>query len=339
MRAIALAILAVVLTAPAISHVALGQGPVIVAVTIPSLAEVVEYVGGNYVEVEELVPPGADPHTYDPPLSELLDKLSRAVLVVMTGPSHLVIEKKIRELKEQGMISAKIVDYTDYVAEGMTLLNNPVTGKPNPHGYFFSYTGLEAIARAVADALAEERPELSNYFQKRAEEFIDILSNDRSVVQRMSSSAPRVGLLTPILQYAAADAGIGVGAVMLPELGVEASQQQINDFISKWREGLYDVVVTTDMEASRLGKVVEALKAEGVPVVVLPLSTLEPSPHLVPLALVTAAGSVGRPEASSPTSTLMLTATAAGEAVVIAVLAYFLYLCRRSLARAVIGYE
>ncbi len=336
--AAALIALTIISLASAISPSAQEQEPVVVAVTAPSLTEVVECVGGQYVEVLELVPPGADPHTYDPPLNELLSKLSRADLVVMTGPSHLVIEEKIRELEEQGMISVKIIDYTDYVAEGMTLLNNPITGKPNPHGYIFSYTGLEAIAKALAKALAAERPELRNYFQEKAGSFINMLAREESVVQEMSSSAPRIGLLTPILQYAAADAGIGVGAVMLPELGVEASQQQIDDFISKWREGLFDVVVTTDMEASRLGKVVDALKASGIPVAVIPLSTLKSSPHLIPVALVTAAESVGRPGTSSPTY-MMVLATAIGEALVIAILAYFLYLCRRSLARAVIGHE
>lgn len=314
------------------------QGKLVVAVTAPSLTEVVECVGGQYVEVLELVPPGADPHTYDPPVNELLNKLSQADLVVMTGPSHLVIEEKIKELKEQGMVKVRIIDYTDYVAEGMTLLNNPVTGKPNPHGYVFSYSGLEAIAKALAKALSAERPDISEYFSERAVSFIEMLSKEESVVQRMSSSAPRVGLLTPVLQYAAADAGIGVGAVMLPELGVEASQQQIDDFISKWREGIYDVVVTTDMEASRLGKVVDALRAAGIPVAVIQLSTLKSSPNLIPLALVTAAESVGKPTTSSP-AYLMVIATAVGEALVIAILAYFLYLCRRSLARAVIGNE
>lgn len=336
--AAALITLAIILLVSAVNPIAQERVSVVVAVTAPSLTEVVECVGGRYVEVLELVPPGADPHTYDPPLNELLSKLSRADLVVMTGPSHLVIEEKVRELEEQGMISVRIVDYTDYIAEGMTLLNNPITGKPNPHGYIFSYAGLKAIAKALAKALAAEKPELRDYFQERAESFINILAKEEFVVQGMSSSAPRIGLLTPILQYAAADAGIGVGALMLPELGVEASQQQIDDFIDKWREGLFDVVVTTDMEASRLGKVVDALKAAGIPVAIIPISTLKSSPHLIPVALVTAAGSVSRPGPSSP-AYLMVIATAVGEALVIVILAYFLYLCRRSLARAVIGHE
>ncbi len=339
MRATAalLIVLAVAMLASAITPTAQEQ-PVVVAVTTPSLTGIVECVGGQYVEVLELVPPGADPHTYDPPLNELLSKLSSADLVVMTGPSHLVIEEKIRELEEQGMISVKIIDYTDYVAEGMTLLNNPITGKPNPHGYIFSYTGLEAIAKAIAKALSAERPALRDYFQERTESFISMLFKEESVAQGMSSSAPRIGLLTPILQYAAADAGIGVGAVMLPELGVEASQQQIDYFISKWRGGLYDIVVTTDMEASRLGRVVDALKAAGIPVAVIPLSILKSSPHLIPIVLVTAAESVGRPASSSP-AYMMIVATAVGEALVIVILAYFLYLCRRSLVKTVIGHE
>ncbi|MFX6815325.1 metal ABC transporter substrate-binding protein, partial [Acinetobacter baumannii] len=37
-----------------------------VAATTPLLADLVSQVGGNRVKVESVVPPGADPHTFEP---------------------------------------------------------------------------------------------------------------------------------------------------------------------------------------------------------------------------------------------------------------------------------
>lgn len=48
-------------------------GEIIVAVTIPPGQEFAERVGGDHVRVILLVPPGADPHTYEPPPGILAD--------------------------------------------------------------------------------------------------------------------------------------------------------------------------------------------------------------------------------------------------------------------------
>jgi len=46
---------------------------IVVAVTIAPEQEFVERVGGDHVRVVLLVPPGADPHTYEPPPGILAD--------------------------------------------------------------------------------------------------------------------------------------------------------------------------------------------------------------------------------------------------------------------------
>src|SRR5690606_9983632 len=60
------------------------DGKIVVAVTIPPQQEFVERVGGDHVRVVLLVPPGADPHTYEPTPGVLAD-VSEADLYAVVG--------------------------------------------------------------------------------------------------------------------------------------------------------------------------------------------------------------------------------------------------------------
>ena len=93
-----------------------------VVVTSLPLLWVVKEVGGNLVSVVDIVPPGTDPHTYEPPPSQLVSMLKNADVVFITGPTHLPVELRIRELAKERAIKAIIVDYEDYVRHGLKVL-------------------------------------------------------------------------------------------------------------------------------------------------------------------------------------------------------------------------
>jgi zinc transport system substrate-binding protein len=61
-----------------------GSGQIMVATTIIPLGEFVKAVGGDRVDVTVLVPPGADPHTYEPSPSQI-QKIANAKMYVENG--------------------------------------------------------------------------------------------------------------------------------------------------------------------------------------------------------------------------------------------------------------
>lgn len=61
-----------------------SSGKIVVAVSVAPQAEFVEKVAGDNVEVLLMVPPGADPHSYEPTPSQLID-LSNAKMYAMVG--------------------------------------------------------------------------------------------------------------------------------------------------------------------------------------------------------------------------------------------------------------
>jgi len=60
------------------------NGKLVVAVTILPQAQFVEKIGGDKVDVLVMVPPGGDPHTYEPTPSKLVS-LSNAVMYAAVG--------------------------------------------------------------------------------------------------------------------------------------------------------------------------------------------------------------------------------------------------------------
>ena len=92
-----------------------GSDELIVAVSVVPQAEFVEKIAGDSVEVIVMVPPGADPHSYEPSPSQLVD-LSNAKMYAMVG-SGITIEDalidKIADLNPDMLI----VD----CSEGITL--------------------------------------------------------------------------------------------------------------------------------------------------------------------------------------------------------------------------
>lgn len=265
-----------------------GSGELVVAVTHPSLSAVVRAVGGERVRVVVLVPPGVDPHHYEPAPSELLALLRDARVVVSTGPSHLPIEERIEELHESGAYGWVLLTYRDYSARGLELLEVPGTGKVNPHGYFLSLRGLRAIALSLYEVLTGVDPEGAGYYERRLRDYLGYLERLSEALEsaRERLGVLRAGLATPLLQYAVADAGLEVGYVVVPEHGIPIEIRQVLDALEAYGSS-YDVLVVSDEELAEYRGMVEELARRSVRVAVVPVSALvESSPELVPLAVL-----------------------------------------------------
>ena len=61
-----------------------SNGPVTVAVSVLPQAEFVEKVGGDKVKTVVIIPPGADPHTYEPSPKKI-ENVSKASMYVTVG--------------------------------------------------------------------------------------------------------------------------------------------------------------------------------------------------------------------------------------------------------------
>ncbi|RLG01089.1 MAG: hypothetical protein DRN49_02040 [Thaumarchaeota archaeon] len=253
----------------------------LVAVTMPQLKPIIQEIGGEKVLVECIIPAGADPHSYEPSEQLLMKILSNASLIVMSGPAHLLIEEKIWELYDRGILEIPIIDYRDYVKEGLKIMKNMKTGTPNPHGYMFSLMGLEAVAKAVAKKLIEIDPENQRYYEMNLEKYLSKLSSIRNEIKGLGIQGVKVILLGPPMQYVAQDLGLKVVDWVLPELSIEVTEGDILRIENEIKSGEADLVFISDLELSRQGKFLGLLRERKIPYVVVPVLSLSSEPHMI----------------------------------------------------------
>jgi len=135
-----------------------------VAATIAPLADLVKAVGGDRVDVTVVVPPGAEPHTFEPTPS-LMVKLSQADLYVMNGAG---LEFWMDQLL-QSSGNLRIVDSS----LGIELLQED--GKEtNPH-IWLSLRNAAIQVKNICSGLSDLDPDNRDYYIQNRDDYLSKL--------------------------------------------------------------------------------------------------------------------------------------------------------------------
>ncbi|MGC9165964.1 MAG: metal ABC transporter substrate-binding protein [Thermoprotei archaeon] len=192
--------------------------PIRVAVSLGVFVPVVKDIGGAYVEVSSIVPPGVEPHEFS--LSPgVIDNVSLADLIIIDG--HIEWENELlnvisqRKNKPINSFSLNLINYSS----NMTILNMPngseISGK-NYHGYWLLPDNMKIIARLIYGRLVSIDPVHSDYYKSNLQIFFDrisFLENRLSNVRKLLNGKPVVlGFLEE--DYIAYAMGLKVVAVL-----------------------------------------------------------------------------------------------------------------------------
>jgi len=123
-----------------------SNGKPTVIATTSILGDLVQQVGGNDVNVDVLIPRGADPHDFEPSASQAA-RLRDATLVVANG---LGLEERLKStLQSAAKDGATVFE----VGPLIDPLNRPGTDQPDPH-FWLDPDRMIRAASLVADELA-----------------------------------------------------------------------------------------------------------------------------------------------------------------------------------------
>lgn len=146
-----------------------GSAKINIMVSILPQIDFVERIGGDKVEVTEMIPPGFNPAVYEPS-PEKLQQLQEANIYFRIG--HIAFEnaqmKKLSKLNS----SMKIID----TSEGITLLplaegDEDEEGGDDPH-IWLSPKLVKIQAEHIYNALVEYSPENQQYFEENYNQFL-----------------------------------------------------------------------------------------------------------------------------------------------------------------------
>jgi zinc transport system substrate-binding protein len=165
-----------------------GQNQLIIVVSIQPLADFVEHIGGDKVEVSVMIPPGANPATYEPTASQL-KAVSSAGMYVKVG-SGLPFEDVWLDKIISTNPDMLVVD----TSKGITLMEmrehhnmeeNSRSGT-DPH-IWLSPANVKIMVQNIYDSLILIDPVNETYYKQNKEEYIrDLEVLDSGISQSLS---------------------------------------------------------------------------------------------------------------------------------------------------------
>lgn len=153
-----------------------SDSPLQVVTSFTILEDMVEEIGGDRVEVHNMVPTGTDPHEYEP-LPDDTKAAAGADLLFMNG---LNLEGGsdgwFAKLTDSiGVDEADIVDVSQNVTP-MMIGDGEGEREINPHAFIDPAVGI-IMAQSIRDALAAKDPEHAEVYEKQAGTYLDTLSD------------------------------------------------------------------------------------------------------------------------------------------------------------------
>lgn len=237
-----------------------------VAVTLPPQAEMVQEIGGEWVDVIVVMPPGSDPHTYEPGPA-LVAKASGADLYMALGTGLLPLEDTLVSRLRAMNPDLVVVD----TSKGITyLLDQEATtgnstgsshdmqgdpedrgvGSPDPH-IWLSLRNAEIMSENIRDALIATDPAHEKEYRENGDRYTARLEDlDQTIIARFSENDPGIMLVThPAWQYFARDYGLHV--VAIDREGKEPTARDLESLILLARSNHIRVVFAEAQESLR----------------------------------------------------------------------------------------
>lgn len=139
------------------------------------IEDMVKEIGGEFVDVHNLVPIGTDPHDYDPLPDDIKAATDADILVYnglnLEGGDHGWFAKMMDSVNQDWDAAFEV----SKGVEPMYLATSD--GKEeeiNPHGFLDPVVGIK-MAENTRDALIEVDPDNKDHYEKNAEQYLEIL--------------------------------------------------------------------------------------------------------------------------------------------------------------------
>ncbi|MFA7288141.1 MAG: zinc ABC transporter substrate-binding protein [Melioribacteraceae bacterium] len=156
------------------------DGNIKISVTLLPYADFVNRIGGKFVKVNILVPPGASHESYEPEPLKLIE-LGKSDAYLLTG-SIWEFEKTLTGKIKAGNENLTFID----LSKGINLIGN------NPH-VWLGVKEVKIISENIYDYLVEKKPEQKEYFLSNKNKFVAELDSAdnyiKDVVSKMGNKA------------------------------------------------------------------------------------------------------------------------------------------------------
>ncbi|MBI4813767.1 MAG: zinc ABC transporter substrate-binding protein [Methanobacterium sp.] len=243
-----------------------SDGKIGVVVTVGPQEEFVKRVGGDRVNVTVMVPPGADPHTYEP-LPNQMKQVQNAQIYFQVGSDiefELTWMDKLTSMNSQ----MKLVN----TSAGIQLVPNTAEGEEgsDPH-VWVSPRNAKVMVENIYQSLVQADPENKDYYTKNRDEYLKELDElDKNITQTLSGkNNTKIMVYHPAWAYLCRD--YDLQQISIEQAGKEPTPQNIASLVDTARNENIKVIFVSP-EFSTSNAQVIASEIGGKVVVVDPLS-------------------------------------------------------------------
>lgn len=204
-------------------------GTLSVVASLEMFADMARHVAGDRAAVEALLPPGADPHTYELSPDRVAD-IARADVVFVNG---LHLEGNVVDAIETNA-EGPVVE----LSKGLLVLEgaDEEDAQGNPH-MWLDVTRAETYVEHIRDALIDIDPEGRATYEANAAAYLEELTAlDRSfeaAVRAIPEGNRKLVTFHDAYPYLAQRYGLAIAAVVVPSPGQEPSAQDVADLTDK----------------------------------------------------------------------------------------------------------
>ncbi|WP_312450542.1 metal ABC transporter solute-binding protein, Zn/Mn family [Exiguobacterium sp.] len=237
-------------------------------------AAIAREIGGNQVNVKMIVPPGADPHSYEP-TSKQLTEIAKGDLFLLTGTTLEPYSKKIQEslkgtdvrfieTSKDGTLLESDATLHAHEEEGHTEDEQAHEEEGHDHGKYDPHVWLDpvnakAMARSITVALSKEVPKDKATFEKNLKAFdqqADAL--DKEFKQAVANGSKKELLVTHAAYGYLAER---YGFTQLPIAGIspsdEPSQKQLAALVKEARMHDLKYVAFEETVSPKVARVIQ----------------------------------------------------------------------------------
>ncbi len=156
-----------------------------VVTTTTMITDLVQNIGGEYIDVNGLMGSGVDPHLYKASEGDVT-KLASADIIFYNG---LHLEGKLVEVFEKMGSQIKTIAVSDVVDKNTLIGSEYFASNYDPH-IWFDVNNWELITQFVVERLSEANPEHQAAFEKNGVEYLEKLKTLNEDIKSVISTLP-----------------------------------------------------------------------------------------------------------------------------------------------------
>ena len=186
------------------------------SVSIPPQKYFIEQIAGDEFNINIMIPPGANPVTYDPSPGKM-KKVANSVAYIKVG--HLAFEKIWMDKFTSVNSDMKVIDQSKYTE--IIQVDTKTKGHNHGHGtggdphIWTSPKAVKKQVKAIKEGLTEINPENESFYTKNYRNFINNIDSLDSFVERRLEDVKNKSFMVfhPALSYYARDYGLNQIAI------------------------------------------------------------------------------------------------------------------------------